>query len=138
MHSESEIKEDMDKLRAHIDALSDKYGDDFSCVLAAGVSMGNVWAGSSITCGESPLVHQACHAFLENPKFIDEFFDAVKCVILKHGKDRPEFLKNIIAESIESMKRMLIMETEHFKKHIAEKEVDEAVQDLLKQAGFTN
>lgn len=138
MHSESEIKEDMDKLRAHINALADKYGDEFSCILSAGVSMGNVWAGSSITCGESRLVHQACHGFLENPRFIDEFFDAVKCVLLKHGQDRPEFLKEIMKESIESMKRMLIMETEHFKKRMDEKEADEAVQDLLKQAGFTN
>jgi len=39
MHSELEIKEDMDKLRAHIDALMNKYGDDFSCILAAGVSL---------------------------------------------------------------------------------------------------
>lgn len=138
MHSESEIKEDMDKLRAHIDALADKYGDEFSCILAAGVSMEKVWAGSSLTCGEPYLVHQACHGLLENPKFIDEFFDAVKCVILKHGQDRPEFLKEIIKESIESMKRMLIMETEHYKKHMAEEDADEAVQDLLKQTGFTN
>lgn len=138
MHSESEIKEDMDKLRAHIEALTDKYGDDFSCILTAGVSMEEAWAGSSIMYGESYLVHQACHGLLENPKFIDEFFDAVKCVILRHGEDRPEVLKKLITESIESMKRMLIMETEHYKKHMAEKEADEAVKKLLKQVGFTN
>lgn len=138
MHSEQEIKEDMDKLRAHIEALSDKYGDDFSCVLSAGVSMEKVWAGSCLSCGEPYLVHQACHGLLENPKFIDEFFDAVKCVLLKHSEDRPEFLKEIMKESVESMKRMLIMETKHYKKFTAEKEVDDAVQDLLKKAGFTN
>jgi hypothetical protein len=33
---------------------------------------------------------------------------------------------------------MLIMETKHYKKFTAEKEVDDAVQDLLKKAGFTN
>lgn len=138
MHSESEIKEDMDKLRAHIDALMDKYGDDFSCVLSAGVSMEDAWAGACLSYGESYLVHQACHGLLENPRFIDEFFDAVKCVILKHREDRPEVLKKLITESIESMKRMLIMETKHFKKRMAEEEADKAVQDLLKQAGFTN
>lgn len=138
MFAESEIREDMEKLRAHIDALADKYGDEFSCVMSTGVAMDDTWAGSCLTCGESHLVHQACHGLLENPKFIDEFFDAVKCVILKHGKDRPDFLKKMITESIESMKRMLIMETDHYKKHMAEKEVDEAVQDLLKQAGFAN
>lgn len=138
MHSESEIKEDMDKLRAHIDALIDKYGEEFSCVLSAGVSMEDAWAGSCLTYGEPYLVHQACHGLLENPKFIDEFFDAVKCVILKRGKNRPDFLKRMITESIESMKRMLIMETENYKKHMAEKEADEAVKDLLEQAGFAN
>jgi len=138
MHSESEIREDMDKLRAHIEAIADKYGDDFSCILASGVSMDDAWAGSCLIYGESHLLHQACHGLLENPKFIDEFFDAVKCVTLKHGKDRPEFLKEMMKESIESLKRMLIMETDHYKKYIAEKDADDAVQDLLKQAGFAN
>lgn len=136
MHSEPEIREDMGKLRAHIEALADKYGDEFSCVLSTGVDIGEAWAGSSIACGESPQIHQACHGLLENPKFIDEFFDAVKCVLSK--KDRPDFLKEIMKESVESMKRMLIMETKAYKERIAEKEVDEAVQDLLKKAGFAN
>jgi len=138
MHSESEIKEDMDKLRAHIEALMSKYGEDFSCVLSAGVSMEDTWAGSCLSYGEPHLLHQACHGLLENPKFIDEFFDAVKCVLLKRGQDRPEFLKEIMKESVESMKRMLIMETKHYKEYKVEKEVDDAVQDLLKQTGFTN
>lgn len=138
MHSEPEIKEDMDKLRAHIEALTDKYGDDFSCILSAGVSMEDVWAGNCLTYGKSYLLHQACHGLLENPKFIDEFFDAVKCVSLKRGEDRPKVLKELITESIESMKRMLIMETEHYKKRIAEEEADKAVKTLLKQAGFEN
>jgi hypothetical protein len=138
MHSEPEIKEDMEKLRDHIEALMSKYGDDFSCILSTGVSMENTWVGSCLSYGEPHLLHQACHGLLENPKFIDEFFDAVKCVLLKHGEDRPEFLKEIMKESVESMKRMLIMETKHYKKFTAEKEIDDAVQDLLKKAGFTN
>lgn len=138
MYAESEIREDMDKLRAHIDALISKYGDDFSCVMSAGVAMDDAWAGSCLTCGESHLVHQACHGLLENPKFIDEFFDAVKCVMMKAGEGKPEFLKVVMRESMDSLKRLLIMETDHYKKRMAEKEVDEAVQDLLKQAGFTN
>jgi hypothetical protein len=138
MHSEPEIKEDMGKLRDHIDTLINKYGDEFSCVLSAGVSMGEAWAGSCLSYGESYLLHQACHGLLENPKFIDEFFDAVKCVLSKRGQDRPEFLKEMMKESIESVKRMLIMETEHYKKRMAEKDADEAVQALLKQTGFKN
>jgi hypothetical protein len=138
MHSESEIKDDMDKLRAHIEVLMDKYGDDFSCVLSVGVSMEDAWAGSCLAYGESYLVHQACHGLLENPKFIDEFFDAVKCVILKHGEDRPKVIQEMMSESMDSIKRMLIMETKDFKRHKAEKEANDAVKDLLKQAGFTN
>lgn len=138
MHSELEIREDMEKLRAHIDVLVDKYGDDFSCILAAGVAMDKAWAGSSLTCGESYLVHQACHGLLENPRFIDEFFDAVKCVMLRTGEDKPEFLKMAMRESMDSLKRLLIAQTKSFKEHEAEKDADEAVQDLLKQAGFTN
>ena len=132
MFAESEIREDMDKLRAHIEVLMDKYGDDFSCILSTGVGMDECWAGSCLSYGESRLLHQACHGLLENPRFIDEFFDAVKCVALKH--DHPDFLKQIISESIESMKRMLIKETKSYKEH----EIDEAVQDLLKKSGFAN
>lgn len=138
MYTESEIREDMSKLCDHIDTLIDKYGEDFSCIISAGVDMDDAWAGSCMSYGENYLLHQACHGLLNNPKFIDEFFDAVKCIILKQGEDRPEFLKKMVTESIESMKRMLIKETEPYKKYKAEKEVDEAVQDLLKQAGFAN
>lgn len=132
MHSESEIRDDMDKLRAYIEALMDKYGDDFSCILSAGVAMDECWAGSCLSYGETPLLHQACHGLLENPRFIDEFFDAVKCVALK--QDHPDFLKPIISKSVDSMKFMLIKETKQFKEH----EIDEAVQDLLRKSGFSN
>lgn len=138
MHSESEIKEDMDKLHAHIEALTDKYGDDFSCVLSAGASMEDTWVGSCLTYGEDLLVHQACHGLLENPKFIDEFFNAVKCVMTKAGEDKPEFLKVMMRESMDSLKRLLIMNTKSFKDHVAEEEADKAVKTLLKQAGFEN
>jgi succinate dehydrogenase flavin-adding protein (antitoxin of CptAB toxin-antitoxin module) len=136
MHSEPEIREDMEKLRDHVKALADKYGDEFSCILSAGVDMGKAWAGSSLVYGESYLVYQACRGLLEMPKFIDEFFDAVKDVL--SSKELPDFLKEMTRESVESMKRMLIVETKAYKKFTAEKEVDEAVQDLLKKAGFAN
>jgi hypothetical protein len=138
MFAELEIREDMDKLRAHIDALRDKYGDEFSCILSAGVSMDNAWAGSCLSCGESYLVHQACHGLLENPKFIDEFFDAVKCVITKADGDKPEFLKMVMRESMDSLKRLLITQTKSFKEYKAEEDADKAVKDLLRQAGFEN
>lgn len=138
MFAESEIREDMDKLRAHIDALMDKYGDEFSCVLSAGVSMEDAWAGSCITYGKDYLVHQACHGLLENPRFIDEFFDAVKCVITKAGEDRPEFLKMLMKESMDSLKRLLIIQTKDFKDRKAEEDADRAVKNLLRQAGFEN
>jgi len=138
MYSESEVRDDMEKLRAHVEALINKYGDDFSCVLSAGASIGDAWAGSCLGYGESHLMHQACHGLLENPKFIDEFFDAVICVLMKSRSDRSELLKVMMRESLEGVKRMLIMETEHYKKHMAEKDADEAVQALLKQTGFKN
>ena len=138
MHSESEIRDDMDKLRAHVEALMDKYGDEFSCILSAGVAMEDVWAGSCLTYGDDYLMHQACHGLLENPKFIDEFFNAVKCVALRDGQDRPEFLKEMMKMSVESLKCMLIKGTKRYKEHMASKEIDEAVQDLLKKSGFTN
>jgi hypothetical protein len=138
MFAESEIRDDMDKLRAHIDALIDKYGDEFSCVLSAGVSMDDAWAGSCLTYGKDYLIYQACHGLLENPKFIDEFFNAVKCVVTKAGEDKPEFLKVMMRESMDSLKRLLIMNTKSFKDHVAEEEADKAVKTLLKQAGFEN
>lgn len=138
MFAESEIREDMDKLRAHIDALIDKYGEELGCVMSIGVAMKDSWAGSILTYGEDLLVHQACHGLLENPKFIDEFFNAVKCVITRAGEDKPEFLKVMMRESMDSLKRLLIMNTKSFKDHVAEEEADEAVKTLLKQAGFEN
>lgn len=138
MFAESEIREDMDKLRAHIDALIAKYGDEFSCVISTGVAMDDAWAGSCITYGEDYLVHQACHGLLENPKFIDEFFNAVKCVTAKVGEDRPEFLKVLMGESINSLKHLLITQTKSFKEYKAEEDADKAVKDLLRQAGFEN
>lgn len=138
MFAESEIREDMDKLRSHIDALITKYGDEFSCVMSAVVAMDDAWAGSCLTYGEDYLIHQACHGLLENPKFIDEFFDAVKCVMMKASEDKPEFLKMAMKESMDSLKRLLITQTKSFKDHKAEKDADEAVKALLKQAGFDN
>ena len=138
MHSEKEIRDDMDKFRAFVDALRDKYGDDFSCILSAGVSMEKYWAGCCLSCGNDYLLHQACHGLLDNARFIDEFFNAVKCVLDKLGEDKPEFMKLMMRESMNSLKRLLITDTEGFKQHLAEEDANNAVKDLLKQAGFEN
>lgn len=145
MHTKEEVMEDLYRVRDLVNELETKYGPEFSCALSAGVGVHteitsddepDAYAGVACVVGRTPMLHSACHALLESPKFVDEFFDAVKCVILR--RDTPDFLKRMVVESIESMKRLLIMETKQFKEHEAEKETDEAIQDLLRQAGFTN
>ena len=136
MHSEKEIREDMDKLRAHIEALRDKYGEDFSCVLSTGVGMEEYWAGASITCGKPYLLHQACHGLLENPVLVSEFFKAVDCVLSKD--DKPEVLKKLMSESLRSLRNLVIKNSKGYKEYKEEQEAEQAVDDLLKQTGFTN
>ena len=138
MHSESEIKDDLDKLRAFIDALKDKYGDDFSCVFSTGVATEEYWIGGCLACGDDYMLHQACHGLLENVRFIDQFFDAVKCLISKGGNDRPEFLKELMRDSLDSLKKIIIRNSDGFKKHLEELDTENAIKNLLKESGFTN
>ena len=39
MHTQEEIREDMDKLHAFIDSLRVKYGPEFACAMAAGTGI---------------------------------------------------------------------------------------------------
>ena len=128
---ENEIREDLDKVRSMIDALRTKYDDEeFGCVFTAGRDLGEAWAGSVLVCGDSHSMHQVCHGLLEVPKFIDEMCDAMKCVLLQNSTS-PEIIGVLAAKSVDSLKRLLIMRTKAYKKHMEEKEVDEAVDNLV-------
>ena len=136
MYTEEEIMQDMDKLRDHVDALRLKYGEDFSSVIVAGTTIGDCWAGACLIGGKSSGLHQACHALLGYIKFIDEFFDACKCVL--HDDKKPEFLEELEKMNLESLKRVLITKTKEYEKAKAELDAEESVKQFLHNTGFTN
>jgi len=136
MYTEEEIRKDMDELRDHVDSLRLKYGDDFSGIIVSGVKLDKYWAGSSLICGESFGLHQNCHALLSRVRFIDEFFDACKCVL--HDQDKPKVLQELENMNLESIKRLLILKTEEFKKARDERDTEESIRQLLHDAGFSN
>ena len=129
---ENEIRNDLDKVRALLDALKLKYDGNFSAVFSAGVLKDDeFWHGISISLGEADLIYQVCHGLLYNPRFINEFFDAVKYVLSRSAGDRPEFMVKMMQASVESMKMMLIRQTEAYKKYEVEEDVEQAVQHLI-------
>lgn len=126
---ENEVREDLGRVRAMIDALSHKYGDDFSCVWSAGCNVGEAWAGGTIIVGEYAMLHMACHGLLDAPKFIDGICDAIKCT-LQHSapKDTPEFLTLAMLKSIDSLKKVLLVSC---KERMEEKDINKAVESLI-------
>ena len=136
MYTKEEVSQDMDKLRDHVDALRLKYGEDFSSVIVAGTVIDDYWVGACMVGGQSPGLHQICHALLGCVKFIDEFFNACKCVL--HDDEKPELLQDLEKANLESLKRMLIVRTKEYEKAKAELDAEESVKQFLHDAGFAN
>lgn len=149
MHTQKEIREDMDKLHAFIDSLRVKYGPEFACALAAGTGINtevtseddpDAFAGGAYMVGDQAMFHQACHCLLKSCKFIDGMIDAIECVILQEHREsgKPEFLDKIMVTSLESLKKILIMSTDEFREEKERQEIDEAVDQLLRNSGLKN
>lgn len=147
MHTEEEIREDMDKLHAFIDSLKVKYGPEFACAISVGAGINteiteeddpDTFAGGAYIVGESAMFHQACHCLLKSCKFIDGMIDAMECVILReHRKsDKPKFLDTMMVTSLESLKKILIMSTDEFKKEQENQEIEDVVNKLLRDTGL--
>ena len=147
MNKQEEVKEDLEKIHYLIKELEVKYGPEFSCAIAAGVGVHteftdeddpDAYAGVCCVSGDPAMLHQACHCLLKSVRFIDEFMDAVKCVLINEhrSKGRDEVAQKLLELSIEAMKKMLVMSTDEFKEAVAKVEAEEAVDELLKGAGF--
>lgn len=147
MHTKEEISEDVDKLHDFIDSLKAKYGPEFACALSVGTGINteiteeddpDAFAGGAYIVGEKAMLHQACHCLLKSCKFIDGIIDAMECVILReHRKsNKPEFLDMMMVTSLESLKKILVMSTDEYKKEQENKEIDDAVSQLLRDAGL--
>lgn len=147
MHTQEEIREDMDRLHAFIDSLRVKYGPEFSCAMAAGAGIHteitseddpDAYAGGAYMVGSEEMFHQACHCLLKSCKFIDGIIDAMECVILheRRGSDKPEFLDKMMVKSFESLKKLLIMSTDEFKQE--NQEINDSINQLLRDSGFKN
>lgn len=149
MHTEEEIKEDMDKLHAFIDSLKVKYGPEFACVLTAGAGIHtkiteeddpDAFAGGAYMIGNPAMFHQACHCLLKSCKFIDGIIDAMECVLIhEHRKNGgAEFLDKMMVSSLESLKKILVMSTDEFKEERENQEIEDAVNQLLRDTGLKN
>lgn len=149
MHTQEEIREDMDKLHAFIDSLKVKYGPEFACALAAGTGINteitneddpDAFAGGAYMVGEPAMFHQACHCLLKSCKFIDGIIDAMECVIMQEHKEsgKPKFLDVMMVTSLESLKKLLIMSTDEFKEEKEKRELNEALDQLLRDSGLKN
>lgn len=149
MHTQEEIREDMDRLHAFIDSLRVKYGPEFACAIAAGTGINteitskddpDAFAGGAYMVGDQAMFHQACHCLLKSCKFIDGIIDAMECVIMQEHKEsgKPKFLDMMMVNSLESLKKILIMSTNEFKEEKEKQELDEAVDQLLRDSGLKN
>lgn len=149
MHTQEEIREDMDRLHAFMDSLKVKYGPEFACVVAAGTGINteitseddpDAFAGGAYMVGEPAMFHQACHCLLKSCKFIDGIIDAMECVILhEHRKnDKPKFLDTMLVTSLESLKKILVMSTDEFKQEEENQKINDAIDQLLRDSGFKN
>lgn len=147
MHTQKEIREDIDKLYAFIDSLKVKYGPEFACTVAVGAGINtevtseddsDAFAGGAYMVGEPAMFHQACHCLLKSCKFIDGMIDAMECVIVHEHREsgKPKFLDMMMVTSLESLKKILIMSTEEFKQEEENQEIDDTIDQLLKNSGF--
>ena len=147
MHTQEEIREDMDRLHAFIDSLKVKYGPEFACAVAAGTGINteitseddpDAFAGCAYMVGNEAMFHQACHCLLKSYKFISGIIDAMECVMMQEHREegKPQVLDLMMVNVLESLKRLLIKSTDEFKRD--EEQIDNSVDQLLRDTGFKN
>lgn len=143
MFTEEEIREDQKRVMDLISALELKYGESFSIVLAMGVDLNegsddtHHWAGLARCAGDGYLIHQCCHALLDNSaRFVDEVIDTMKCILKHINKNEPEKLSEMREMCLELIKRDIIKNTSQFKEFKAKEGVKELVDGFLKDMGF--
>lgn len=143
MFTEEEIREDQKRVMDLISALELKYGEAFSIVLAMGVDLnpddenGGQWAGTARCAGNGYLIHQCCHALLDNSvRFVDEVIDTMKCILKDIHEDEPDQLSEMREMCLELIKRDIIRNTSQFKEFKAKEGVEELVNGFLKDMGF--
>jgi len=145
MFTDSEAREDLNEIKSYIESLEVKYGNEISCIVAAGVNANSkftteddpdICVAMTYINGESPNIHKLCHCMLRSAKFVDEVIDAMKCVIVHQAKEdgKPSFLVEAIKASLDSLKSLLIKGTEEYAEYKASKDVE----DYLKNEGFSN
>lgn len=129
---ESEVYEDLDKLIAMVKALRMKYGERLGCVLSIGCTIpGNQCGIHTAIVGHPNVVHSVIHGLMERPNFINELFDVLRCII-NEKSDKPEFIKELMDSSLISLKQIFVAYTDEFKKYQEEKELDDMVNDFVK------
>lgn len=143
MFTEKEVREDQKRVMDLISALELKYGEAFSITLAMGVNLNpedereGQWAGLARCAGDGYLIHQCCHALLDNSvRFVDEVIDTMKCILKHVNKNEPINLSEMREVCLELVKRDIIKNTSEFKEFKAKKGAQEIVDNFLKDIGF--
>jgi hypothetical protein len=143
MYTEEEIRKDQKRVMDLISALELKYGNSFSVVIAMGMDLNDEddnehqWAGLARCGGNGYLIHQCCHALLDNSaRFVDEIIDTMKCILMHIHENEPEKLVEVREMCLELIKKDIIRNTSQFKEFKEKEGVEELVNGFLKDMGF--
>jgi len=129
----NELEQDLKKLVNHVDCFQEKYN---CCMLSAmTVSIDEKRAACQVYLkgGEAQDLHMLCHGLLKSPRFVDEMFDAIKCVINKANPEKEDTFKNfLIDSSLESIKKLvLLIAVKEAKEREAESDAENTVKKFL-------
>lgn len=124
----TELKQDLKKLVDHVDCFQEKYD---CCMLSAmAVSIDEEKAACQVYLkgGDAQALHMLCHGLLKAPRFVDELFDTIKCVIRHVDPEKEDPFKNFLIESsLESIKKLVLLVA------LKEREANNDAEDSVKK-----
>lgn len=131
---ESVVEKDLDELSAHIKMLADKYGEDFCIIGNFGICYDGAADGdvpmyeSLVLFGDANKIHHVIHKMLDHADGVKLLMDAIRCHCEKRlGDDEVRTSMRDLA---------LLMVEKALIEHAKKKEVDTAVDNLLKDCGL--
>ena len=132
---ENIVEKDLDELGAHIKMLADKYGEDFCMIGNFGICCDETPDGSEpmyeslVLFGDANKIHHVIHKMLDHADSVKLLMDAIRCHCKKRLNNNDEVKASMRDLALLMVEKSLV---EHAKK----KEVDLAVNNLLKDCGL--
>jgi hypothetical protein len=124
----NELEQDLKKLVDHVDCFQEKHN---CCMLSAmTVSIDEKRAACQVYLkgGDTQDLHMLCHGLLKSPRFVDEMFDAIKCVINKSNPEKGDTFKNFLIDStLETIKKLVLLIA------VKEREAESDAEDTVKK-----